>query len=106
MPNCTTCKFFFRKEYGYSNYTVTDVELDCLKGLNPGLSKNEEFVRGGVDPVLMFGATCPSYVKGYPLEIDVDMEQVPYPLPDGRSPASYYTDDQEVLDAYISRMNT
>ena len=97
---CETCKFLYKQDQGYSNYTVTETVLNCLKMLNPSLPKDEDYRPEGGDPALAFGATCVSYAAGEPLMIDCEHEAAPYDGPDGRNIASYYTDDAEVIAAF------
>jgi len=101
MEDCTKCKFLLKQDTGYSNYTVLDTELECLKGLNPNLPKTEEYRPQGGDHALKL--ECAGFSAGEPLEIDCDQDAVPYPRPEDRSVASFYTDDAEVIAAYAAQ---
>lgn len=95
---CNECKFCYKQDTGYSNYTVLETEISCLKKLNPGLPKDEEYRPAGGDPVLAFAIQCSGYVEGEPLYIDCEQENVPYP--NDKSEASFYTEDTDVIAAF------
>lgn len=100
MRRCETCKFLYKQDAGYSNYTVLETVLHCLKKLNPAMPKDEEYRPEGGDPAFAFGETCDGYAEGEGLHIDVDHDEVPFPISEGRSIVSYYTEDPEIVAAF------
>lgn len=71
MRSCNNCKFAVMKDFGYSNYTVEGTQFVCANNCHP----NGEFDRFyGEDKRLEFGAECPQYEQGVPIEMDVDEE--------------------------------
>lgn len=69
--SCNNCKFAVFQDYGYSNYTVEGTEFECRKQAHP----EGDFDRWyGEDEKLKFGAKCPSYENGEPIEMDCDHE--------------------------------
>lgn len=100
---CGDCKFYYRQDYGYSNYTVEETVGDCLKGLNPNLPAEEGYSWENKDHEFMRVAEqCAGYSNGDPLEIDCDQENMPWDCPADRTVADYYTEDAEVLEAFRS----
>ncbi len=74
--NCLDCKFLSFRDSGYSNYTVEETTVSCLKNLNPGLPAEESYswnVTGDIGP-LAFGETCPEIIEGPGSHFDVDGE--------------------------------
>ena len=70
---CTTCKFCLLADSGYSNYTVLETMVHCLRKLNPKLPAEDSY--GNEDhAVNKFAETCDSYVAAKPLHLDVDGE--------------------------------
>ena len=68
---CTDCKFCLRRDTGYSNYTVTGFDINCLKNLNKDFPVDEFY---GKDDALLFANQCDSFVSGGCVNVDVDME--------------------------------
>lgn len=100
---CYNCKFYYRHDDGYSNYTVMETKVDCLHGKNPNLPTDEGYDWETDDHAFMRVAeACDGFSEGKPLTVDCDEEDAPYPLPEGRSLASYYTKDEEVIAAFIA----
>lgn len=97
---CEDCKFLYKQDEGYSNYTVTDTTLHCLKNLNPAMPKDEDYRPQGGDPALAFGETCAGFSAGEGLHIDPEREDAPDD--DSQSIAPHYTDDEEIIAAFNS----
>lgn len=74
---CEECVFLLREDVGYSNWTVEDTVLYCLKDLNPKLPTEEPYPVEKVADLVDFGRTCPGRIKGVPLYVDVDREDDP-----------------------------
>ena len=95
---CTNCKFFLAVDSGYSNYTVEETELDCLKGLNKRLPATESYrFETEQSDVNAFAEECNYFSSGEGTYIDVDRE-------DGDE--ENYNDDLEVkglLRIYFNR---
>jgi len=89
-PRCTKCKFLLASDSGYSNYTVEETDLDCLKGFNKDLPAAESYrfetEQSGVNTI---AENCPHYTEGEGTHIDVDRE-------DGNE--VNYNDDPEVKE--------
>lgn len=99
---CYNCKFYYRQDHGYSNYTVEDTVVNCLRGKNPNIEGVSEGYSWETDDheFMKAAETCDSFARGEPLYIDVDEESIPYPAPKDRNKASYYTEDAEVIAAF------
>ena len=69
MMKCVECKFCKLEDYGYSNYTVEGTNADCILNLNPKFPIDNWY---GEAEAHDFANVCPRYVKGDPIEIDVD----------------------------------
>jgi len=105
---CYNCKFYYRHDRGYSNYTVEDTEVNCLLRKNPHLDDTSEGYSWETDDheFMRVAEGCCDFVAGEPLTIDCDEESAPYDRPDDRNLASYYTQDHQVIaafDAYENR---
>ncbi len=84
---CEACKFCFRQDSGYSNWTVEYTSIDCLLNLNPKMPSEDSYIEDPkLDPILGFGETCPKWAEGTPASFDVD----------GEVTAEDYKDDPEV----------
>lgn len=83
--SCKDCKYSYFQDYGYSNWTVEGTQFECLKSKHPEGSFDQFY---GESPRLKFANECESYVAGYGIYIDCDME-------DG--PIENYTSDKEIL---------
>lgn len=71
---CEGCKFLMREDGGYSNYTVMDTTVTCLKGVNPSLPLRDDVETATFDAALAFGESCPVRVAGDGPWYDVDGE--------------------------------
>ena len=69
---CNECKFCVLEDYGYSNYTVEGTNADCFLNLNAGFPTDNWY---GDAEAHDFANVCPRFVKGDPIEIDVDHDQ-------------------------------
>lgn len=70
---CETCKYLARADNGYSNYTVMDTTVWCLRKLNPALPLNDADIESKqFDAALAFGETCAAKVDGDGPYFDVD----------------------------------
>lgn len=87
---CTECKFLLAVDSGYSNYTVEETDLDCLKGFNERLPATESYrFETESSDVNAIAEACPHYRKGDGTHIDVDRE-------DGDE--TNYNDDPDVKE--------
>ena len=87
---CTNCKFLLAMDSGYSNWTVTETDLDCLKGFNDRLPATESYrFETEHSDVNAVAEKCPHYREGESTHIDVDWE-------DGD--AANYNDDPDVKE--------
>ena len=77
MKTCYECAYCLKEEFGYSNYTTEGIEVYCLKNLNPELPKDAWY---GEEPALEFADECEGFVKGDPVHIDCEREEVPYEI--------------------------
>lgn len=99
---CYNCKFYYRHDRGYSNYTVIDTEVNCLLRKNPHLDDTDEGYSWETDDheFMRVAENCDGYRQGDPLSVDCEEEERPYNAPDGDNLASYYTNDPEVIAAF------
>jgi hypothetical protein len=89
--SCVGCKYLYLKEDGYSNYTVTDVDVLCALERNPELpaplpddwrKEPDNWPRTNV-------SRCSQYGKGPEVRLDVDRMDGP----------ADFTDDEEQIAA-------
>ena len=100
---CYNCRWALRQDTGYSNYTVLETEIHCLKNLSPYFPVNEGYGAESEDHKFMRVAElCNAYERGEPLYFDCDLEKVTYPHRDvtERFHATFYSKDHEVIAAY------
>ena len=78
---CNNCKFFMTQDDGYSNYTVEDTTVYCLKNNNPNFPCPESYSwerENAKDyEQLRVAETCEFYKEdtdGHSLRFDVDGE--------------------------------
>ena len=87
--SCVGCAYLYAQDYGYSNYTVTDTDMDCALNSNPNLPADEPYDWKQVPD--NWPATnnnrCSSYVSGEQIRYDVD----------GDYTAKDFTDDLLVI---------
>ena len=86
MKNCSDCKYAFRTDTGYSNWTVEGTDLDCLKKLNPSFPDDNWY---GESEAGKFAESCESFVEGDGPHFDVDMDM---------GDAENYSDDPEIKE--------
>lgn len=80
--SCIGCKYLYKQDRGYSNYTVEETEVLCALNLNPSLPASEpfdwEFDLGIAVDADNWGATksgrCERYSAGPMVVLDVDGE--------------------------------
>lgn len=72
---CTDCIFGVLKDEGYSNYTVENTIFHCLHNAHPEGVFDQWY---GEDSRLEFAASCERYAAGKCIELDVELEDVPY----------------------------
>lgn len=97
---CYNCKFYYRHNRGYSNYTVEETEVNCLRNKNKFLHYTPEGYAWEADDhaYMRVAESCDGYVFGEPLTVDCDEEQMP---PGGKkSLVEYYSNDKDVVDAF------
>ena len=82
------------EDFGYSNYTVEETIVHCLKKANQYFPTEESYSwerRGAPDyPQLAVAATCPHYKEGEGMAFDVD----------GDVTIDDYANDAELVEAY------
>lgn len=89
--SCVGCKWLYKKDTGYSNWTVMDTDVLCAKDKNPNLPASdpydwiEEADTDNWDKTKE--SRCGLYAEGQGVHLDVDGE---------RGPADC-TDDAEVI---------
>lgn len=97
MPkNCSDCKFALFHDYGYSNWTVEGTDFHCLKEKHPDGSFDRFYLTDGR---LGYAEKCQAFVKGDPVNLDVDMEEMYH----HEKYSDVYTTDPEIkplLDRY------
>lgn len=108
---CTTCVLCFREDYGYSNYTVEGTTLHCLAGLNPALDGQDENPWRDMTPELAaaldVALACPRYREGAPATLDVDHENIPFPVHENATLGNImpaYTDDPVAAELLLARL--
>lgn len=80
--SCKGCKFLYRREDGYSSWTITGSTVSCALGKNPNLpddkpeSWNPEFLESDVWNATQ-DARCSAYVAGPHVLIDINGEDLP-----------------------------
>ena len=78
--SCIGCKYLYKRDSGYSNYTVAETVVDCAVDRNPHLPADEPYnwTTGGGD---QWPATnqsrCERYEAGPTVHLDVDGEVGP-----------------------------
>ena len=91
---CNNCKFFMTEDHGYSNYTVEETTVHCLKKANQYFPAEESYsweIPGAPDyPQLAVAATCSHYKEGEGMVFDVD----------GEVTIDDYANDAELVEAY------
>ena len=77
-PNCLRCIFLCIEDFGYSDYTVEETQISCLKGRFDNREKAYDFEKEKVEDergILEKAADgCPFFIKGDPLEMNVDYD--------------------------------
>lgn len=90
--SCKDCKMLLREDSGYSNWTVVDVTLSCMKKINPLMPCNDSADKLG--EALDFGNNCQEKIPGYGPWFDVD----------GEVTIEDYKYDPIITDAYAKFM--
>jgi hypothetical protein len=95
--SCADCKFLWRKDVGYSNYTVLDIEVRCAIGANPNLPADEpwDWKRSPDNWPKTSDSRCARHEVGPQVHIDVDEDYSP----------ENFTCDAEVIAAVKSDMS-
>lgn len=78
--SCLGCKFLYRQDRGYSNWTVEETEALCAHDANPNLPANEpwDWTTGGGDNWPKTNRSrCVRYSAGKQVGLDVDGEVHP-----------------------------
>ncbi len=95
---CNNCKFFMTVDSGYSNYTVTDTTVHCLKNANKYFPCEESYSWEKPDSPdykqLRVAENCSHYAEGDGIHFDVDGDETEKDC-----------NDQEVLQAYSDYNN-
>ena len=89
--SCVGCKWLYKHDSGYSNYTVENTDVLCAKDKNPNLPADEPYDwKEEVDAdnwTKTNASRCELYALGPTVCLDVD----------GESGPADYTDDAEVI---------
>lgn len=92
---CQDCKFFMTIDIGYSNYTVEETTVHCLKKLNKYFPCQEsyswKYENSPDHKQLQVAITCKKFKNGNGMKFDVD----------GEVNLNTYSNDQELVNAYI-----
>ena len=95
--SCVGCKYLFRQDTGYSNYTVLETEIDCIRNRNSNLPQNEPYDWKEDAAEDNWPATndsrCELYAEGPQVYLDCDGEEKP----------EDFTTDAEVLAAFAAK---
>lgn len=77
--SCVGCKYLYRKDEGYSNYTVTDVEVRCAldRNLNLPAPLPYDWIQDGDNWPRTNASRCERYGPGPFIALDVDQEVGP-----------------------------
>lgn len=90
---CYKCKFFTCTNYGYSNYTVLETGVSCLKNKFEPIDESYswEYECNSTKDADFFknAETCSDYKEGDGLRLDVEYRN---------SPVSDYTSDPEIIE--------
>lgn len=91
---CNNCKFFMTQDTGYSNYTVMETTVDCIKKANQYFPCDEsyswEYEPKKEFKELQVAENCSHYKKGEGIHFDVD----------GEITIEDYKNDTELVEAY------
>jgi hypothetical protein len=73
---CYKCKFFAKVDSGYSNYTVTETTIHCLKKHFEPCEESYSWKYTNDpekdDAFFKYAENCPDYKAGDSIELDVD----------------------------------
>ena len=69
---CDECEFHTEIDYGYSDYTVEGVDIDCDLGKNPFFPIDRWY--GEYMEEIEYANKCPSFSPGAGTHIDVDAD--------------------------------
>ena len=93
---CNNCKFFMTQDEGYSNYTVLETIVNCLKRKNQYFPCEESYSWLSQDSEdykqLQVAENCEEYKECHGIQIQFDVE--------GEATIDDYSDDNELVDAY------
>lgn len=70
---CGNCKYLIVEDRGYSNYTVTDTYLMCLKNADDRFPCPDYYIHESDDPYF-WGQECKQFEFGKPIHLDVDLD--------------------------------
>ena len=90
--SCVGCKYLFAQDTGYSNYTVLDTTIDCMRSRNPKLPADEpyDWTESPDNWPRTNTGRCELYVEGPRVHLDCDGEET----------VESQTNDPEVIAAY------
>lgn len=71
MKKCSDCRYCIMLEYGYSNWTVEGITVDCLIEKNASMPTDHWY---GETPALNVAESCSDYTEGNGVEVDCDRE--------------------------------
>ena len=72
---CTNCKFLYRADNGYSNYTVEGTDIDCLKSKNKAFPVDEHAYSVDEKVQKMMNFKCEEYSPGKELQVHLDVDR-------------------------------
>jgi len=72
---CYNCRFFIRQDTGYSNYTVIETEIGCLKQVWEDMDESYSWRTTTKEhPFWKQAEECNHYIEGEGIWLDVDGE--------------------------------
>lgn len=90
---CPNCKFFATEDQGYSNYTVTETEVHCIKKHFDPIEESYSWAKE--EPAFFKQAeTCPDFKQETGVQIALDV--------DGEVTIEDFKDDMEVYEAALA----
>ena len=92
---CSRCAKSIIVDDGLSNWMVEESVVHCSLGLNPECPFDRWY---GEDEKDLFAETCPAFISGVPVEIDVDRELSEYGKTGPEYWAPYQTEHVSAAD--------
>lgn len=98
MKRCYNCKFFCTEDEGYSNYTVLNTMIHCLKNKFEPTDESYSWTIGNGSPendhvFFKQAETCEHFIGGADLQLNLDV--------DGYETVESYSLDNDVREAAV-----